>query len=687
MPAGWQVGGITWVRTRFIAPRIWEDEPLRLTMRSVSRADAAFLNGIEVGRTLDRDAARVYELPNDIVRWGQENELSIAIEFPLPPTSVPQFRGVAGIRGTPIQILAGALPSTCRLQAEYVPQVEAGRAPKGTLGKPHPLRRMVAREGVLYYEDGGEVALWGENIYPQSWDEYEALIKLGVDPRQAVDDDLDDFVASGIEAIRIHVFDTEITDRQGNLILNEHLQVLDYIVKGCSQRGIYLWLTPIAWWNSPGARADALSRHVNKQAMSMWPEVWPAEANYLRQLLDHVNPHTGRRLADEPCLVLFEIMNEPWYWSYPEVMGAHQVFPGEVGIDEADLKYCLAGVRQAWLGFIPSEAWQRHEVFVYWRYRTVRRYINTMIAAIRGAGAVQPVAYSLYHSGYPRNDIEQALADSHCDALTTWAYPGGLEIEPIHDHVNHLAGAQNTSLNLALSSKVRLVYEFDAAGLAVSCYMYPALARRWRNIGVQIACQFQYDCTPLAHLNWAWETHYLNLRHTPEKWVSYMIAGEVFRRLERGAAFETSDDNQVFGPAAVSFEHNTALLCAEDCYMQARATDWQPLPLPDSPSRIVTVGTCPYYEYAGTGVVMLQAEGDLATLLIHPDVERLGHKLVGTLDEPITRLHESEHPFRLKLQGWSQARLERWEGNQWAPVAGVAGDFVAKPGRYRLSRD
>ncbi|MCL2117113.1 MAG: hypothetical protein FWH27_01675 [Planctomycetaceae bacterium] len=71
-----------------------------------------------------------------------------------------------------------------------------------------------------------------------------------------------------IDVIRIHVFDSEISDRDGNLIRNEHLDILDYLVSKCNENGIYLWLTPIAWWGSPSpnARVDAFSTITPMQA-------------------------------------------------------------------------------------------------------------------------------------------------------------------------------------------------------------------------------------------------------------------------------------------------------------------------------------------------------------------------------------------------------------------------------------
>ncbi len=122
--------------------------------------------------------------------------------------------------------------------------------------------------------------------------------------------------------------------------------------------------------------------------------------------------------------------------------------------------------------------------------------------------------------------------------------------------------------------------------------------------------------------------------------------------------------------------------------MQSQPTDWRPLPLPQYPSRIVSVGTCPYFEYEGSGVVMLDVARDKAILRIHPDVERLQHALRGTLAQPLTRLREATHPFRLRLSNWTGARVERLDldGETWLPIQGSAAEFSANAGVYRLVR-
>jgi len=108
------------------------------------------------------------------------------------------------------------------------------------------------------------------------------------------------------------------------------------------------------------------------------------------------------------------------------------------------------------------------------------------------------------------------------------------------------------------------------------------------------------------------------------------------------------------------------------------------MPLPENPKHILTVGSCPYLEYDGTGVVEFTIKGEIATLRIYPDVERLANALRGTVDEPLTRLHEREHPLRLLLQDWSEARVERFENDEWTSVSGSGKEFTAKSGVYRL---
>jgi len=663
VPRIWEDLGVTWLRTRVWIPEAWRAKPLILDIGAIDDADVTFVNGSRIGATTGWDTHRTYAIPPETIHWGGENEICIAVDN--------GFAG-GGLTRLPLAIRASESPAPgTEPFSDSKRQREADRARPRALGPRLPLRPMVVRDGVLEYTDGGEVALWGVNIYPQSWVGFNTLQKLGVDHYRAIDEDMEDLSRMGIDIIRIHVFDREISDAQGNLVRNVHLDLLDYIAKHCNERGIYLMLTPIAWWDSPNGRPDSFSRSIPKEGLSMWEEARPIQRRYLRQFLTHRNPHTGRRLVDEPCLALFEVINEPVYWSLSDMTDP-----------STPPSPALEGVRAAWERATPDPAWRTPALFAYFRYHRVRGYIDDMIGAIRATGARQPIAYSSWAWQGP--DLAAAVGDSRCDAVTMSDYPGGLGT--INDGVNLLGTQADGDIDTRYASKARLVYEFDAPGTVTKVHMFPAMARRWRNLGVQVACQFQYDARAAAHVNWDWPQHYLNLWHTPGKAVSLMAAGEAFRRIPRGTECAVGEDDQVFGPAAVSFSRNTALLVAPDCYVQAAPTGWQPLPPPAFPRRVVSVGTCPYFAYEGTGVVDLRESGGELLLTICPDVDRVGEGWTGTVERPLTRLVEREHDFRLTRVGGTGARVERREGGRWVPVASDASSFAARPGEYRLRR-
>jgi hypothetical protein len=678
LPKQWPELGITWVRTGLTLPAAWRGCKLQLDLAAIDDNDITFFNGRQIGRTNGWDAHRKYQIPAEMIRWDRPNELCIAAEN--------TYAG-GGIYQLPLELWPADIPASNApdpLLTEGTAQDEAQRPRPSPIAASLPLRPMVVQDGILRYAAGGEVALWGVNYYPQSWMEYENLKKLGIDPRRAIDQDLADLQRIGIQMIRIHVFDSEISDAAGNLIRNDHLDVLDYLVSQCEARGLYLMLTPIAWWESPSSRSDSFSRNTPKQAMSLWPAAWPAQANYLRQFLAHQNPYTKRRLADEPSLVLFEIINEPVYWSFTEITRGD---PGPIdGARVENIPRAQEGVRQAWHERVPGAAWYTPQGYAVFRYQTLRQYINTMAAAVHSTGARQPIAYFALPWGEVVSDVFQAIADSRCDAITLGAYPGDLAQDPRNDKQNFFQAIGPKSVDARFSRKARLCYEFDAPGTLNLVSLYPAIARHWRELGVQVACQFQYDPRAMGHLNWDWPQHYLNLWYTPEKMASFLIGGEVFRRLPRGAKFALGDDDLRFAPAAVSFHRNAAILATDDCYMQARPTDWHPLPLPKHPQRIVSVGSCPFFAYSGTGLVDLRINEDWARLRIYPDVDRLRNDLRGTEDRPLARLESRSHRFCLRLPGWEHVRAERQANGHWIDVPNRADGFMASPDEYRLKR-
>jgi len=670
VPTLWTDLRFAWCRVRFTVPETWRDKKWRLYMAAVDDNDITFLNGHQIGRTSGWDVPRDYPLPESLLRYGAENVLTVMVEN--------TYAG-GGLYKAPLLILAGDEPIASVEPAQSQPP---SRPKPGVIGKPLPLRPMVVRDGVLYYRDGGEVALWGVNYYPQSWHQFANMKRLGVDMKATIRQDLDHLQWMGVEIIRIHVFDREITDGQGNLVDNEHLDLLDYLVAECTRRGIYMMFTPIAWWGGPGERADSFSANTSKPGMMFVPGAKRAAANYLKGFLSRVNRYTGRAYKDEPCLVLLEVMNEPAYFVYQDLFTRSYVPQGErPEVIERD----RAIFRDLWKQWrTERELEESPAYFPLFRYELMRHYIREMMEAIRSTGAKQPVAISFF--GGADREIVQAIGDSECEAMTIpAAYPGGWE--RVNDGWNLLPQVAPLNLPAEFAGKARLEYEFDTPATNVSCYLYPALAVYFRNAEVQVACQFQYDSISTARWNTDWQAHWLNWLYTPSKTVSFMLAGETFRRLPRGTPYRRPDRELVVPDLmATSFTHNQSLLLTEHTVMYARGiSEWKPMRLPQSPRFIVGVGSSPYVGYTGSGCYMLRQEDETTiTLRLNPDVELVGNSLQGSFDAPVAELKESVHLFQLRMEGWQRAQC--FPKGSRAPLPRVMGGWLLAPGEYVIRR-
>jgi hypothetical protein len=736
VPALWNEVAYAWCRVRVPIPEQWRGRKLRLIIGAVDDNDVTYLNGHEIGRTTGWDVPREYVLPQDLIRWGEENLLTVMVD---------NVYAGGGIYKPPVLLVVGDTP----LPAAPAPVVRAITRPQpGKIGKPLPLRRFDVKDGVLRYPEGDEVALWGVNYYPQSWYQFENMRKLwsmrqsprtlhespdGVSAAAAasaaassrnnetsfvaymhatIRRDLDHLQRMGVEAIRIHVFDREISDGQGNIGAppahsaatagarepNIHLGLLDYLVAQCSARGIYMYFTPIAWWGGPNERKDSFSAQTSKPGMMFVPAAKAAASNYLRQFLNHVNRYSGCAYKDEPCLCLLEVQNEPAYFLYADLTGGGYAPQGEPPeILERDRR-TFRELWQKWLadhGLTDSPAY-----FPLLRYELMRRYIREMVSAIRSTGATQPIAISWF--GVNGDDLTDAIADSECDAITVSAYPGGWE--RVNDGINLLPQMGPTIIDPRLAGKARLAYEFDTPATNTSCYLYPAIAASFRAGEVQVACQFQYDSIATARWNTDWGAHWLNWLYTPSKAVSYMIGGEAFRRLPRGVRYAAGKEELRLGPMATSFAHNLSLLVAPDTVMYSRtASGWSPIKWPASPRRIVGVGNSPYVEHGGSGAYVLEREGpDTFRLTVNPDARLVGNSLVGSFAAAAAELEENLQWFRLKLRGWENAVCYRGEacpacpersrgessrrGRAAARIPRINGGWLLRPGTYDIRR-
>ncbi|HEX2998727.1 MAG TPA: hypothetical protein VHR86_00575, partial [Armatimonadota bacterium] len=339
-------------------------------------------------------------------------------------------------------------------------------------------RTVVFQKGTLRWEDNGaEVALFGVNYYPPFSINYRDLQQIGADREAVIRADMTHFVRMGLDLLRLHVWDREISDRDGNLLDNEHLRLLDYLIDQCKRNGIHLVLTPIAWWGAPNP-SDGFSEHYTIHQMTTDTTAREAQRRYLGQFVRHRNRYTGLTYGEEPAIAALELINEPLYPN---------------GITDAQ----------------------------------ITTYINALADAVRGAGCRKPIFYNGWGNHLA------AVGQSSIEGCTFPWYPTGL----VAGHClrgNYLQRVQDypSMRDPVLSGKAIGVYEFDAADVPGG-YLYPAMARSFRAGGCQFAAQFQYDPLPLAPFNAGWQTHYLNLVYAPHKTLSFVIAADAFHNLPR----------------------------------------------------------------------------------------------------------------------------------------------------------
>lgn len=663
LPAMWNDTGVTWLRAHLHVPETWRGRGTTVRLAAVDDRDVCYWNGHRIGATDGWDLPREYPVDDGYIRFGAENVLCVAIHNLMYGGGIYRSPNVTGV----------ALP-------DPPPRERARLAPPGPVAPPLPLRAMRVENGVLLYEDGGEVALWGVNYYPQSWYPYTHLKRLGIDPHVAIDHDLEDMLHMGVEVIRIHVFDREISDATGTLLDNEHLELLDYLIAEGTRRGLYFFFTPIAWWWGPDQNPESFSARTPKEFMWCDESAIAAQTRYVQQWLEHPNRYTGRAYKDEPAICVFEIMNEPAYLDYNMLFDATKSY---YATDEGQLLPFKRRMIERWEKWCEERGVRAEKrLFPLFRYHVLREYLETMYYTMRATGAQQPIGVSLFDTT-GHDDLIAAIADSPCEMVVTGLYTGTWD--RVGDGVNYLEQTRNESLDARLNRKARVVYEFDGIK-TFGRYLYPAFARRFRHMGVQVCCMFQYDSRYTAEWNVDWDAHYLNWLYTPNKAVSFQIAGLLFRHLERGALYPDTGDEQRWGVCAVSFPRNTSVYVGERRVFWAAPDDgWRPLSLPAQPEQVVAVGDSPYTCYEGCGAYTLQLdyEDRGATLDINPDAVVVGDPWHPSLERSAVVLRHATYPFTILVEGVKIRTVTQTEGEVSVPCSDNT--FCVSPGRYKLT--
>lgn len=411
--------------------------------------------------------------------------------------------------------------------------------------------------GIMRRDDNrAEVRYYGVNYTVPFAHAYRALGYLGIDPKQAIDRDVYHFARLGLNAFRLHLWDVELTDSVGNLICNDHLDLLDYLIAAVERRGMSVVITAQTNFGNGyperNINTGAYSYRYSKCDVHRDAAAIAAQQRYLEAMVAHVNPYTSRSYADDRSIIALELNNEPCHWG-----------------DKAP----------------------------------ITAYIDTVAAAARRGGWRKPILYNVSHNA----DVTSAYYDAADIAGTTYQwYPIGL-VAGHERKGNFLPNVDSYDIPFdtipAFASKARVVYEYDPADI-LATYMYPAATRTFAAAGFQWITQFAYDPIDLAPYNTEYQTHYLNLAYTPGKAIGMMIAAKVAQRVPRGADYGAYPTDTVFDVFSVSAKHNLAMMNAEDTYLYTNSCSAAPVK-PASLRHIAGCGSSPIVSYSGRGAYFI----------------------------------------------------------------------------------
>jgi len=497
----------------------------------------------------------------------------------------------------------------------------------------------VDEDGVMRWsESSAEVALFGVNYTTPFAHAFRAHKRLGVALEEAIDADVYHLSRLGLDAYRVHVWDREISDPEGNLVENEHLRAFDYLLAKLKERGIKIVLTPLQFGNAaypePGVPLNGFSSAYGKQGCLENKESWPLQERYLSQFVSHMNPHTGLAYKDDPDIIVFEICNEPGHFEY----------------------------------------------------RLTLDYINRMVASIRGTGCDKPIFYNMSH-GLANF---RAYLDANVQGSTFQWYPANL-VAGHEQRGNFLPYVDRYEIPFAqhpgFHSKARLVYEFDAADIGRS-YIYPAIARTYRSVRMQVATMFAYDPVNIAPFNTEYPTHYMNLAYAPSKALGLAVTAEAFRRVGLGKDYGGYPENTEFEGVRVDYRHDLAEVVDDEIFLYSNDTGTPP-PNPGLLRRIAGVGSSPVVTYPGHGAYFLdRVEAGVWRLEVMPDAIWVRDPFAApSPQKQVARISWNAWPISVRLPdlgiGFRARGLN--DGNEFRAAADET-TLTVSPGVYLLTR-
>lgn len=505
-----------------------------------------------------------------------------------------------------------------------------------------------SKQSTIYVDNHGvmrwsgtrqEASFYGVNYTLPFAHAYRAIGYLDKSRKESIDKDVYHFARLGFNAYRIHIWDVEISNRKGDLLENDHLDLFDYLVFKLKERNIKILITTMTNFGNGyperNEATDGFSNYYDKCNIHSNPEAIAAQQTYIQNFIKHVNPYTGKAFKDDPAIVGFEINNEPCHADTPQ---------------------------------------------------QTKKYIDTMLSAIKKTGNTKPIFYNVSHN---MQQVESYFASNIQGTTYQW-YPIGLVAGRTRKG-NFLPYVSSYHIPFAnvkgFNNKARAVYEFDPADIMYS-YMYPAMARTFRTSGFQWITQFAYDPMDLAWANTEYQTHYMNLAYTPNKAISMKIAAEITRTMPRNKSYGIYPRDTIFDDFRVSYSQDLSEMNSPEKFFYSNNTTTQPVN-PEKLEAIAGCGSSPLVHYEGSGAYFLdKLEYGVWRLEVMPDAIVMKDPFEKTsLKKEVVTIAWNQWDMQINLPelGGNFGITAINKGNSFKGMA--TGTTIAiKPGVYLLQR-
>jgi len=572
------------------------------------------------------------------------------------------------------------------------------------------------RDGVIYDANDRKVKLWGVNYYAPFNHNFYNIEELGKDHFAAIDEDIRHFRLLGVDFIRMHLYDREITDRHGNIVENKNLAVFDYLVAQCAKNGIYLMITPTVWWNTVktqimmerfyafwniGAQdAFGFSNYYANDAMLWDPGAIACQQNYLEQLFTRASTVTGKRLPEYANVVVIELFNEPRYpnkyllepdpdlsnnamWTATRPRGEQrQVFV------------------RLWQDFTAEHPEEQNadRRFTVFAAQLMQRYFAALLPIVRKHFGQRVLTAQHIGSETTFQETTKAFieaADIDVGTLCTYLNVHGFDAVNTDD-CNHLTDAARWLEKFAgndFGSLGKIAYEFNATA-TTNGYPLAAIAAMYAKLDVQLAAFFTYTPAAVAAWNPGWLVHYLSAAHTPSRAAGFAAAGDIFRQHDPNDDIAMTDD--AWHGSNYAIERKNDFVFSKDDHVFRYSSD-NDIDLGEVAAlRVVSGrGSSRFAACNGNGFYHLERQ-DAATwqlslfprqqYVTSPERSRqyrsMANRYINCLQEPpVSILREEQVTFTMKAFKIAGA-TSLANGNSIAPDQN--GALLLKPGEYLL---